>query len=135
MSLAPGILFQWFPFYLSLPARFQIASVIFWYLLTLAFAVQGALTWFFNVNIITNQRIVDVDFLTLIYREISDAQISKIQEVTYKVGGFGGTFFNYGNVLIQTAGAIPNFEFENVPKPAKVAEILEDLSSGKESNI
>ena len=56
---------------------------------------------------------------------------SRIQEVTYKVAGMGGTFFNYGDVLIQNAGAIPNFVFEDVPQPAHVAQILEELQEGK----
>lgn len=110
-----------------LPANFQVATVVLWYLFTLAVAIQGALTWFFNVNIITNRRIVDVNFYTLIYREISDAKIDNIQEITYKVGGFLGTFLHFGDVVIQTAGALPNFNFENVPNPARVTDILQDL--------
>ncbi|MEK7521347.1 MAG: PH domain-containing protein [Patescibacteria group bacterium] len=110
-----------------LPARFQFATVILWYLLTLAIVIQGALTWFFNVNIVTNRRIIDVNFYTLIYREISDAKINNIQEITYKVGGFLGTFLHFGDVVIQTAGALPNFNFEKVPNPARVTDILHDL--------
>lgn len=132
MVFAP-VFFSLIPFWAEFPGRFQVASTVLWYFLTLAITLQGALTWFFNVNIITNTRIVDVDFLTLIYREISDAQIEKIQEVTYKVAGLGGTFFNYGNVNIQTAGAVPNFVFEDVPEPAHVVQILQELEGeGKE---
>lgn len=116
-----------------LPPKFQVATTVLWYLFTTAIFIQGALTWFFNVNIVTNKRIVDVDFYTLIYREISDARIDNIQEITYKVGGLLGTFFHFGNVEIQTAGALPNFNFENVPNPSRVTNILQDLqrSGGK----
>lgn len=131
LALAPTV-FAWFPLYTDLPLRFQTGTVVLWYFLTSAVAITGALTWFFNVNIVTNQRILDVDFYTLLYREISDARIDKIQEVTYKVGGLGGTLFDYGDVLIQTAGAIPNFEFEAVPHPGSVARILEGLQGGVE---
>src|SRR3989344_5511942 len=115
--------------------HFETAAIVLWYLFTLAVFLEGILTWFFNVNIITNKRIMDVDFYTLIYREISDAQIANIQETTYKVGGFLGTIFNFGNVQIQTAGALPNFVFENVPNPTEVVRILQQLQKGGSGNL
>ena len=125
-ALIPTLLAP-FNFLSILPDRFQLATIVLWYLFTLAIAIQGALTWFFNVNLVTNTRIVDVDFYTLIYREISDAKINNIQEITYKVGGFLGTFLHFGDVVIQTAGALPNFTFEKVPNPARVTDILQIL--------
>ncbi|MBI4029498.1 MAG: hypothetical protein HY376_04005 [Candidatus Blackburnbacteria bacterium] len=130
LALAP-LLLGFLPVLSVLPVRFQTATVVLWYLLTTAVFLQGALTWFFNVNIITSRRIVDVDFYTLIYREISDARLDNIQEITYKVGGLLGTFFHFGNVEIQTAGALPNFNFENVPNPAQVTNILQDLQRNR----
>jgi len=130
LALVPTLL-GFLPVLSVLPAKFQVATTVLWYLLTLAIFIQGALTWFFNVNIVTNRRIVDIDFYTLIYREISNARIDNIQEITYKVGGLLGTFFHFGNVEIQTAGALPNFNFENVPNPAQVTNILQDLQRGK----
>ena len=135
LSLAPIIILPMFSFLSSMPINFQTATIVLWYLFTLAVFLEGILTWFFNVNIITNKRIMDVDFYTLIYREISDAQIANIQETTYKVGGFLGTIFNFGNVQIQTAGALPNFVFENVPNPTEVVRILQQLQKGGSGNL
>ena len=39
-----------------------------WYLILAAFIFEEFLGWFFNVNIITDERIVEVDFHNLIYR-------------------------------------------------------------------
>ena len=52
----------------------------------------------FNVYIVTDERIIDIDFYNLIYKEVSDANIDKIQDVTYKMGGVVRTLFNYGDV-------------------------------------
>jgi membrane protein YdbS with pleckstrin-like domain len=76
---------------------------------------------------VTDERVVDVDFLNLIYREITDANIDKIQDVTVQVGGVTEALFNYGNVLIQTASELPLIEFDNVPRPDKVSRILRNL--------
>lgn len=126
MTIAPLVLF-FFPLLEFLPTNFKFISILGWYLITIAFALQGFLTWFFNVYIVTDERVVDIDFYNLIYKEVSDANIDKIQDVTYKMGGGIRTLFNYGDVVIQTAGENPNFNFEAVPTPDKVASILQDL--------
>lgn len=128
MILAPSIL-SIFPIlsFSRLPPNFQFIAVLIWYLATAAFVIQSFLPWFFNVYIVTDERVVDIDFYNLVYKEVSDANIDKIQDVTYKMGGVVRTLFNYGDVLIQTASEVPNFEFLAVPKPDKVAKILQDL--------
>jgi uncharacterized membrane protein YdbT with pleckstrin-like domain len=110
-----------------MPLRFQWFFVILWYLLTTSFLLEKFLSWFFNIYIITDERVVDVDFYSLIYKQISDAGLDKIQDVTYRTGGFLGTIINYGDILIQTAGTQENIQFEKVPQPAKVVSILNEL--------
>lgn len=126
MIFAPLVL-SVFPILSFLPSNFQFVAVLGWYLITTAFVLENFLTWFFNVNIITDERIVDIDFHNLIYKEVSDCKIDKIQDVTYKMGGVARTIFNYGDVYIQTAAEVPTFEFLAVPKPARVARVLRDL--------
>ena len=131
MILAPFILIV-FPLLSFLPARFRLISVIMWYLLTLGIIFEKFLSWFFNVFIITDERVIDVDFFSLTYREVSQAKIDKIQDVTYKTGGLLRTVFNYGDVFIQTAGKIQQIEFESVPQPAKVVKVLSKLITQEE---
>ena len=131
LFLAPNILGQ-FPLISFLPERFQTAAILLWYLVVTAYVLEKALAWFFNVYILTDERIIDVDFYDLIYRAVSDAKTSKVQDVTYKVGGVIGTIFNFGDVFIQTAGTLPNFDFLKVPNPEEVARILQELQTEEE---
>lgn len=85
------------------------------------------LHWFFNVGIITNKRILDVDFYGLIYKETTIAMLNKVEDITAKVGGVFSSLFDYGNVFIQTAGTDVNIEFINIPKPQQVAKIINQL--------
>ena len=126
MLFAPAVLSS-FPILDFLPGNYRLVSVLGWYLITTAYVLENFLTWFFNVNIVTDERIIDIDFYNLIYKEVSDANIDKIQDVTYKMGGVVRTIFNYGDVIIQTASELPNFDFLAVPKPDRVAKILQDL--------
>lgn len=101
--------------------------LVFWYLCTFTFAFINFLYWYFNVYIVTNQRIVDVDWYSLVHREVNVSQISKIQDITANQIGVLSGLFDYGHVLIQTAGTEPNFEYSNVPHPQLVARKLQEL--------
>lgn len=131
LAIAPVFLSQ-SPFLSFLPPNFEFIAILLWYLVVTAFVLEGALSWFFNVYIVTDERLVDVDFNNLLYREIKDAKIDKIQEVKNTIGGVLGIVFNYGSVHIQTAGALPTFEFEDVPNPAEVAKIIQELRTEEE---
>ncbi|HSX48989.1 MAG TPA: hypothetical protein VLE44_01905 [Candidatus Saccharimonadales bacterium] len=126
MSFAPGVL-KTFPLLDFLPARFQMVAILIWYLLTLAIAIQGFLSWFFSVNIITNKRVIDVDFDNLIYRKITDAEITHIEDATVQMGSVVRTLFNFGDIVIQTAAEIPEVTFDAVPYPDRIDKILSEL--------
>ena len=83
--------------------------------------------WYFNVYFVTTKRIIDVDFYNLIDKRVSDAEIDKIQDVSYTTGGVIRTMFNYGDVFIQTAAEVSEFDFMAVPRPEKGAKIIDDL--------
>jgi hypothetical protein len=126
MIFAPYIL-NYFPLLSFFPSHFQVLAILFWYLLTSAIAIQGFLSWFFSVNIITNLRVIDVDFENLIYRKVTDAKLEHIEDVSVQMGSVVRTIFDFGDVLIQTAAEIPEVEFWAVPHPDKVDKILSDL--------
>lgn len=134
MVFAP-LLFRVFPLLGFLPQSFQTVMALAWYLLTSAFILESLFSWFFNIYLVTNKRVIDVDFRNLIYKEVSDAGLGRIQDVTYRMGGVVRTIFNYGDVFIQTAGAAPNFEFLAVPNPDKVVKILQELREGKHAGV
>lgn len=90
----------------------------------------GFMIWilyYLNYQIVTNERVVDVDQKNLFYHSFSEVNLSRLQDVTAEVKGLLGTFFNYGNVYIQTAGETARFEFDHVPNPHQVAKLILDL--------
>lgn len=119
--------FVYFPILNFLPERFLIITILFWYLVTMAFVLEKFLSWFFNVYIVTDERVFDVDFYNLVDRDISDANIGDIQDVTSAIRGAIRTAFDYGDIFIQTSAEIPEIDFEAVPHPDQVAKILRGL--------
>lgn len=126
LFLAPTVL-RSFPLLDSFPVRFQMMFVVVWYLILLMYVFERFLSWFFNMTIITDERIVDVDFLNLTTKKVADADLDKIQDVSFTNSGAIGTIFNFGDVLVQTAAEVTEFVFENVPHPEDVAKILQRL--------
>lgn len=100
--------------------------IVVWYLFTFGFAFYRFLFWYYNVYILTNERIVDLDFRGILDRQISFTTLNHIEDVSPKTIGFFETFFNYGSVLIETAAERPEFEFSHVPKPDIVADRILD---------
>jgi hypothetical protein len=126
MALIPPFVFQIFIANI-LPLRFQIIIMLAWYLLTFAVGFQNFLSWYFNVDVITDERVVSIGFPNILYREISQARLGQIEDITVTVGGFIRSLFDYGNVLVQTAGEIQDIVFDAIPHPADVAEVLNEL--------
>ena len=99
-----------------------------WYLFVLGFAFYKFIFWYFNVYLLTNERVVDFDFRGILHKQTSYANLNQIQDVSPRIIGFFGTFFHYGHVYLQTAGEKPEFEFYDVARPDDVArEILEQV--------
>jgi len=80
-----------------------------------------------NVQIVTNERIVDITQNSLLHHTISELHLSRIEDVTAESKGLLQTFLNYGNVYAQTAGETQRFVFDRVPNPAYIAKIILDL--------
>jgi hypothetical protein len=127
LMLIVPIIINYFSFLNFMPGNFQFIIFSAWYLITMAFILENFMMWLFNVDIITNQRIIDVDFYNLIYKHVSSCNIDKVQDVSYTMAGVVRTIFNYGNVLIETAGEIPQIDFASIPHPDQAVKILKDL--------
>ena len=118
---------HFFPF--PLPSSHTIMLfIMFYYLAVFGFVILNFTLWYFQAGLVTNMRVIDIDLSGILYRRISETKIKNIEDVTYNQTGFIRSLFNYGNVLVQTAGAEENIEYDRVPKPSKVADIIGDLS-------
>ncbi|MDQ3098318.1 MAG: PH domain-containing protein [bacterium] len=126
--LLQGLIVYFAPsLYENMPMLLRFSMFAFWYLLVIAYAFEQFLVWFFTVNIITNDRIIDVDFIGLINKNFAEAQFSKIQDVRSEVKGPVQLTFNYGDVYVQTAAEMTNIEFDDIPTPDQVSRLVGEL--------
>ncbi len=83
--------------------------------------------YYFDVWIVTDQRIVNIEQNGLFARETSELRLEKIQDVATDVRGLIPTFLNYGNIEVQTAAEQEKFIFKNIPDPYAVKDLIMKL--------
>ncbi|GEM_PF-3155725 len=110
-----------------LQLNYKIAAIIGWFLLLSGFTLETFLNWYFHVFFITDRRVIDVDFESMIYKDVSTAKLENIQDVSFITTGTLASLVDYGTVFLQTAGSQARIEFETVPHPAKVVKIINEL--------
>ncbi|MDO8463602.1 MAG: PH domain-containing protein [bacterium] len=78
--------------------------------------------------VITNDRLVSMEQHGLFARTVAELDLWRVQDVTTDVRGVFPTFFNYGNVHVQTAAATERFLLEDVPDPNAVRTFILEMA-------
>lgn len=130
-----------FPLIESVTPILSLFISILWYLGLSLLAMMKFLTWFYSVFIVTDERVIDVDFYGFLFKNIDVTQIKNIEEVNYRQAGILAHYLNFGNVIVQTASeqrtAVKGekgaaFTFESVPDPDRVARVISELMQQEE---
>ncbi len=119
--------------FLSTPQiiHFTIVFVLFYYLIVFSYVFLSFLGWFYNVFIVTTERILDIDYSDIVVHNMAETKLSHIEDVKYTQSGFIPSFINYGDLFAQTAGTEENFEALSIPKPRQATDIITELTGKK----
>lgn len=130
-SLSLAILLIVLPFFLLFPLfGLGILGVIMFgaaVLIGIGVAARAFLLWDSDVLVMTTHRLVDVDQKGLFTRNVTEAQHTNIQDVSWSKKGIWQTMLGIGSLNIQTAGASLNIEASQVAHPQQLAEYLNDI--------
>ncbi len=99
------------------------------------------ITWFFiawvdyylDVGIVTNHRIIDVDQRGMFRRSVAELDCRMVQDINADKTGVLETLFDFGNVIVQTAGERPNFVFHAVPHPDRMVDRIREVMNAAHS--
>lgn len=111
----------------------MLVYVFYYFFIFAGYVFVNYMTWFYNISLVTNERIVDIDFTDLVFEDVSATKLTQVEDVNYKQIGFSRSLFDYGDILVQTAASTSEFQFKSVPHPEQVIKIINNLI-GKESN-
>lgn len=119
------------PFFFLYPLlRAGSWGLLLWVVLLVAailYAARQTYIYFFNILIVTNQRLIDVDQKGFFSRSVSEMTYEKIQDIRYHVKGPLQTLFHYGSIVIQSAGSESNIKIESIYHPEGVQEDIVKL--------
>lgn len=107
---------------------FIFSLIFFWYLFLFGYFLREFLDWYFEVLLITNKKIIDIDRGAT---NISETLLTNVQDVTSETPSVIGQFFNIGSIKIQTAAETKEFEFSMMDDPSKVRDFLSDIVAKK----
>ncbi|MEK9178267.1 MAG: hypothetical protein AAB801_00635 [Patescibacteria group bacterium] len=134
-SLVPLLFLIFLSFFgVILPDNYTFILILFYYLALLGYIFVQFISWFFNITLVTNQRVVDIDFSQLVFESVAATKHPQIEDVSYHQVGVLASVFDYGDVTVQTAGAASSFLFAQVPHPEKAVHLINNLIA-KESNV
>lgn len=139
---AAGIFFGAIFVYPLLFPQFQESqyNILFYFIentFVLALWVYSFLIWidyYFDVWVITNERIINIEQKGLFMRKMSEAKYSKIQDISVEVNGFLQTIIGYGDVRVQTAGELENIIFRKISHPYEIKNMIASAQKENEKN-
>jgi hypothetical protein len=108
---------------------FTLAAIILMYYSFIATYVwSNSITWFYNVYLVTNERLIHTEFKLMTGTRIIEAPLENIVDITQETYGFFPSIFGYGNVKVQTATAMRSrFDFRQVADPSWFRSTLYEL--------
>ncbi len=77
-----------------------------------------------NIMLVTNEKLAQVLYSSLFSRKISQLSIGDVQDVTVTQNGVFPRLFNYGTIVVETAGEQQNYTFTYAPTPYHFAKLM-----------
>lgn len=127
MTISLWILPSFFTENTEMPIFLFIESFLAIILWIYAFIIW--IDFYFDVWIITNERIVNIEQKALFIRTISELKFDKIQDTSIEIIGLIPTILNFGDVHVQTAGNTERFLFHKVPDPQKIKGLIMNMQT------
>lgn len=80
--------------------------------------------YWLDIWVVTNQRLIDIDYKHLFDRDIAILKLDKIQDVTVRITGVFGHLLKFGSVAVQTAGQQREFVIDQIAHPEKLRDAI-----------
>lgn len=84
----------------------------------------AAIVYINDVIFVTSEKLAQVLYRNVITRKVSQLNIGDVQDVTVTQKGIFARIFNYGTLVIETAGEQDNYIFTYIPNPTHVCQSI-----------
>jgi hypothetical protein len=102
-------------------------AVCIYFLTELNFFMANWISYYYNILIVTDERLVEITQDGLFNRNINELSFERVQDISCHTHGFLSTLFNAGDIEVQTGASQPNFHLKNIPLAQDVTGIIGEL--------
>jgi len=108
-------------FTIAVARQWLWAPILMYYLFLIGWLAIEIVDWRNDQYILTEDRIIDIMQLPVIYERRTEAPLAMVQNATTYQKGIGA-ILNFGNVQVETAGQSQAVFFESVWRPREIQE-------------
>lgn len=98
--------------------------VVAWELILFTVLMSLVTTYYLDVIIVTNKRILDVDQVGLFVRDVAGLPIEKLEDIKIRTTGILAEVFRFGRLDIQTAGDQKEVSVRAIRHPERVRDLI-----------
>ncbi len=113
--------------------KWGLLIFILLFVIALVYAVDIWMKWYFDLFVLTNYRILNIDQKGIFTREVSEVTYKNVQGVNYELTGIFAMLFNYGTVKIQAIGIKNLIKIESVENPKNLQELILKIKEKSEN--
>jgi len=92
--------------------------------LSIIMTLVTAIIYRSSVVFVTNEKIAEVMYVSIFNRHIMQLGIGNVEDATVTQKGILPRLFDYGSMVIETAGEIANPAFTYVPRPNEYSQVI-----------
>lgn len=112
-----------------------ILAMTAYYLSWATFVIASWISFYYNVLVVSDERIVDIAQVGLFNRTINELVFEQIEDVSAQTRGFLNTLFDSGSLEIQTAGSQRHFTISDIGMTHDIVAVIIDLSEQAKNGV
>jgi len=101
-----------------------VGIIALWVLVVWTFFWQFWTTYYMDIWVVTNYRVIDIDYHRLFDRDIAILRLNQVEDISTRMQGVLPWLLRYGSVSIQTAGSNREFLIDQIADPEGLRDII-----------
>ncbi|MBI3231560.1 MAG: PH domain-containing protein [Candidatus Doudnabacteria bacterium] len=107
----------------GLHVRFR-RLLFLWTMMIFVFAAYKYVLWLINVYIITDKRLISINYKSIIHKIVLETPIDRIQNISSETKGLVKSVLKIGSVVVQVASLSQPIVLKNLKHPEEVKDFL-----------
>ena len=109
-----------------------VLSISCYYMIYLLVFTSELISYYYDLLLVTKKNVISIEQLTMFSRKILQYNLEQIEDINSNTTGFLPSLFNFGEIIIQTAGTKELTIIKGMPYPQKIASKIMELRNSSD---